>query len=267
MSVRAGISTRVGDAVRRLGPRRSLGLLAALLLVAAATGALIGRGDDDVSRPERVPAAFGDVTATVPAAASSTTTTDMSSSASAVTSVITVTSAGRRVPGAPPAAVPAGSHQAGSSSTTSTTSTTASPPTTSGRVPSAEHDPPYIGQLRAGGEIPDGPDEIFDDAACGATSIRVEAVAFDQSGIRSATLYWSFAGAHGPVVGSKPMAPSGGRYRAVFGPFPPGTAPGGTGVLVAWWVEATDNAGNTARADAPASAGHDERIQLSHCAG
>lgn len=147
--------------------------------------------------------------------------------------------------------------------TTASTTTT-----TSGEVRLWERNPPEVSQLRAGGEVPDGSDEIFDEPACGATSISVEAVVADQSAIRSVTLHWSFAGNSGQVSGSTPMQPAAGRYMGVLGSFPPGTAPNATSVSIRWWVEARDKNGNVGRADAPDGSGPlavDERVTLVDC--
>lgn len=133
-----------------------------------------------------------------------------------------------------------------------------------------ERNPPEVSQLRAGGEVPDGPDVIADDPACGSTTIPIEAVVIDQSAIRSVTLHWGFEGGNGPVTGSTAMQASAGKYIAVLGPFPKGTAPHGASATIRWWVEASDRHGNMGRADAPdgtGSLGDDERVSLGGCTG
>lgn len=161
------------------------------------------------------------------------------------------------------AAAPRGSQRSGQPATTiaptATTTTTTTAPTGGG-----ETDPPDISGLRAGDELVDGPDQIFDGDACGPTAIAVEALAVDSSGIRSVTVYWSYSGVKGAVTGSTAMQATAVKHRAILGPFPAGSVPGGASVPLTWWVEATDNAGNTARADAPTSPS-DERITLSSC--
>ncbi len=131
-----------------------------------------------------------------------------------------------------------------------------------------ERNAPRLSGLRAGGEVPDGQDRIFDDAACGVTSTAVEAVVIDQSRISSVTLYWSFPGAGGQETGSRPMVLSENRATGVLGAFPPGTAPGASSVVIRWWVEAVDANGNVGRADAPDGSeplSDDERVVLADC--
>jgi len=271
------ITERLASAGHRLG-RRGVAALGAVALVLAATGLLVARTDDDGSEQPRVvdPAEVLDHDPTAPAdsvvaGAPATTLSDgvLGSNGSAADGTGGATASMR------PIAAPRSGSGSGSrpstpttlSSSPSTTRPSSSSSTTTTSAPSADQSPPSIGQVRAGGEVPDGPDQIFDGGACGPTSIGVQAFAFDWSGVRSATVYWRFEGSHGVVSGNRAMNRSDGLYRAVIGPFPAGTAPRGGSVLIDWWVEATDEAGNTGRADAPSSANDDERIQLSSCAG
>lgn len=161
---------------------------------------------------------------------------------------------------------------AATTTTTSGPTSAGVPPTTAAPGPGPTTAPsgpdrvgPVVSQLRAGGELPDGPDRIFERHACGPTSIGVEAVAVDSSGIASVRLHWSFPGRTGPVNGSVPMQRSGGRYRATLGAFPAGAAPASGSTFIRWWVEATDTAGNTTRAFAPDDPPADERVELASC--
>lgn len=158
---------------------------------------------------------------------------------------------------------------------TTTSPTTASAPgTTSTTQPSdpggplggADRSGPAMSQLRAGGEVPDGQDRVFEDGGCGPSSIPVEAVVIDPASVRSVVLHWRFDGRDGTITGSKPMYRSAGKYVAAFGPFAPRTVPGGS-VIVDWWLVATDGLGNSSRADAPNNAQVDERIELAGCGG
>lgn len=140
--------------------------------------------------------------------------------------------------------------------------------TTTGELRLWDRDAPEVGQLRAGTEVPDGPDEIFDDAVCGRTAVTVEAVVVDRSPIRSVTLHWGFDGAGGQVAGSAPMHLSGSTYVAELGAFPRGAAGEGAAVTIRWWVEAIDKPGNVGRADAPDGSDvvvSDERVSLLGC--
>lgn len=142
--------------------------------------------------------------------------------------------------------------------------------TTTGEVRLWDRDAPEVRQLRAGTEVPDGPDEIFDDAACGRTTVTVEAVVVDRSPIRSVTVHWSFDGPGGQVAGSAPMHPSGGAYAGELGPFPDDSAGDAAAVTIRWWVLATDKPGNVGRADAPDGSDAivpDERVSLRRCVG
>jgi hypothetical protein len=164
----------------------------------------------------------------------------------------------------------------GARGATTTTSRSAgeSPPSTTNRpeqetttttTPGPDRVGPSIYQPMAGGELPDGTDRIFDGPACGPTSIAVEAVVLDPSGVSSATLYWSFPGRNGQVSGSRLMERSGTKFHSMLGPFPAGTAPVSGSTLISWWIEATDTAGNTSRANAPHGPEGDERVELASC--
>jgi hypothetical protein len=127
---------------------------------------------------------------------------------------------------------------------------------------------PSITGLRAGDDVPDAHDQIFDDA-CGPTSIGVAATVLDGAGIRSVHLGWHFEarpGADGRrlvVSGKTEMYRSAGRWGAQLGPFERGLAPAGS-VVITWWVDAVDGFGNTSRVYAP-DAPDDERVTLSPC--
>lgn len=247
--------------------------LAAGVLVVAAVSVLAVRSADDTAESHRVvdpsditggktgPAIDGLIAAS-PATTLATTPSGgvgLSGGAGRTGAASSVASSGSR------ASTGHGADQ-GSGPGASTSPTTTRPAsTTSTTVPSADQSPPQISGLQAGGEVPDGPDRIFDGAACGPTSIGVQAFVFDWSGIRSVTVYWRFQGRHGTVSGARAMQTSNGAYRAVIGPFEPGTAPP-AGAVVDWWVEALDGAGNVGRANAPSSPS-DERILLSSCSG
>ena len=154
----------------------------------------------------------------------------------------------------------------GATTTTSTTTSTTTTTTMPMRV--RDHDPPEITQLRAGGEIPDGPDEIFDDSPCGATAISIEAVVVDQSALRSVTVHWTLVTPDEVVTGSARMHRDGGKHLGTLGPLPRSSAASGGRVLVRWWVEAEDQSGNTATGyppDGSGDLGDDERVTLIHC--
>ena len=245
--------------LRRLRARGWMAVPAVLVLLAAAVAGMDAADDD--ARPWADPeTAAADVFPTDDSPA----TTDLEAEP--------VGTGGAGAPGSGRATatlVRTGRATSTASSPTPTTqpgSATPGPTSTTqpGSSPSpSESDPPDLSGLRAG-ELPDGDDRIFEDGACGGpTTISVEALATDESGIRSVTLYWSFDGASGSVTGATPMSHSGTVARATFGPFPRWTAPEG-GVQITWFVEATDGAGNTARAYAPSSP-IDERVTLSPC--
>lgn len=245
--------------LRRLGARPSMAIPVVLVLLAAAFAAM-DAADDDTRRSGDREAAVADLFPTdgapattalegEPRGTSGAGTASGRPTATRASTGRATSTAGRQTPGTEPEAATPGS--------TSTTQPGSSPP------PSSESDPPDLTGLRAGGEVPDGDDRIVEDGCDGPTTISVEALALDSSGIRSVTLYWSFTGASGPVAGSRAMTHSGNLARATFGPFPPGTAPA-AGVQITWFVEATDGAGNTARAYAPSSP-TDERITLAPC--
>jgi hypothetical protein len=127
---------------------------------------------------------------------------------------------------------------------------------------------PSITGLRAGDEVPDAHDQIFDDA-CGPTSIGVAATVLDGAGIRSVHLGWHFEarpGADGRrrvESGKTEMYRSAGRWGAQLGPFERGLAPTAS-VVITWWVDAVDGFGNVSRVYAPDSP-DDERVTLSPC--
>jgi hypothetical protein len=127
---------------------------------------------------------------------------------------------------------------------------------------------PSITGLRAGDEVPDEHDQIFDDG-CGATSIGVAASVLDASGIRSVHLGWHFEarpdadGRRRVESGKTEMYRSAGRWGARLGAFERGLAPAGS-VVITWWVDAVDGFGNVSRVYAPDSP-DDERVTLSPC--
>jgi hypothetical protein len=255
-----GTAPATAGGLRRLRARPWLAVPAVLVLLAAAFAAM-DAADDDRRRSGDPEAVAGDLFPTDDSPA--TTALDgepvgtAGGGSSSGRAAATQISTGRptSTPGPTPTTQP-GSATPGPTSTTQPGSSPSPSP--------SETDPPHLTGLRAGGELPDGDDRIVEDAGCGGpTTISVEARAFDSSGIRSMTLYWSFAGASGPVTGSRTMTDSGGLAQATFGPFPAGTAPA-EGVQITWFVEATDRAGNTTRAHAPASPS-DERITLARC--
>jgi hypothetical protein len=158
----------------------------------------------------------------------------------------------------PPTTIP------GETTTTSTTvpgetTTTAAPGTTTTSTPPSTQapdlTPPSVTGLAA--DI----NEIYTaDSVCGVQpkSTQVQATVVDAGGIASVRLEWSFSGTYGPHAGSKPMAFSGGKYRAVFGPFP-GAMGTEQSVIVTWKVFAEDVAGN----ERLVSVGKAERITVS----
>lgn len=149
--------------------------------------------------------------------------------------------AGETITTLPPTTVPGATTTTAGPSTTTTIATTTSQPGTTTPTTSGDTAPPSVTALQA------DVNEIYtNDGVCGPRprSTPVEALVTDASEISSVELGWSFPGANGTVSGTKAMTLSGGRYRAVFGPFPDGTLAQDDSVIVTWTVRAVDAAGN-----------------------